>query len=57
MLLIDSRKRESKEETLLTIVTLQDNTHSKLNCSYEKTNRCIDVSFLNAAWSIINFLI
>jgi ssRNA-specific RNase YbeY (16S rRNA maturation enzyme) len=57
MLLIDSRKRESKEETLLTIVTLQDNTHSKLNCSYEKTNRCTDVSFLNAAWSIINFLI
>ena len=45
MLLIDSRKRESKEETLLTIVTLQDNTHSKLNCSYEKTNRCTDVSF------------
>ncbi len=49
MLLVDSRKRECKEEVLLTIVTLQDNTHLKLNCSYEKTNKCTDVSFLNSA--------
>ena len=30
MLLVDSRKRESKEEILLTIVTLQDNTQIEL---------------------------
>jgi hypothetical protein len=46
MLLVDSRKRESKEEILLTIATLQDIVD--LNCSYKKTNRCIDVSFFNA---------
>ena len=30
MLLVDSRKRESKEEILLTIATLQDNSRSKI---------------------------
>jgi hypothetical protein len=43
MLLVDSRKRESKEEIPLTIITFQDNT--KLNPSYEKTNRSADVIF------------
>jgi hypothetical protein len=49
MLLVDSRKRESKEETLVTIVTLQDNTHSKLNCSYDRPIDVLMFLFLNAA--------